>query len=264
MAVPYELLWWVAVLVVIGLAGLWLIAPRLAARSPAQTRDFAGRSQRIRIGSAALLVALVAVAVGARAAGAPLAPSDQPLVFGHAYGGDDPRLIALVDSNEGPQYDYAFAPGAEIRIGITLSNNGSVPLTVTGLAPEPITTVRALELRLPPGELTADLVPAYPDEGSDRWASEPFHAFDVPAHGEIGLVLAVTIGTCPAIPPVPTLAPEASLLPGSDPSLAGTVTGVGELNFEYVAVGIARTAAIELPFSMVVIGTPGTFGCPSA
>jgi hypothetical protein len=251
MAIPCDMFAAAAVLVTVGLAALWLAAPRI------------GHSLQLRIGSAAVLVALVAVGAGAHAAGAPLLPEDQPLAFGHSWSFGDPSLIA-VDSRT-QSYDFAYSPGAEIRLSITLANNGNAPLTVTGLAPEPISSIRSVDLRLPPGQLNSDLPPAYPNlvaPGSDRWASAPFHPFEIPAKDEVGLVMAVTVGTCSAISPVPTLAPSASLLPATDPSIGGTLTAVGDLPIQYTAFGIARTATIRLPFDVVIVGAPSIFGCP--
>jgi hypothetical protein len=256
-AIPYEALVGVAVIVVFGSAVAWLAAPMLAARYAT------GRSRGIRVVIGVVLAILVVATAGLRAAGAPLAPSDQPLQYGHAYGGDDPRLLSI-GRGPGTQYMYAYAPGAEIRTGITLANDGDVPLTVTGLEPASIPNVRSIELRLSPGAPTQDLLPVYPNEGSDRWSSEPFHPVEIPAHGEIGLGLAVTIGVCPGAPTRPTLAPGASLLPESDPSLGGVMAGIGELHIRYSAFGVARTAIVTMPFSMVVVGQPNVTGCAPA
>lgn len=77
----------------------------------------------------------------------------------------------------------------------------------------------------PDAELRTGLL--YPDEGSERWLSEPFHPFTMPAHTTADVGIAITLGTCPSAQAQPTRAPEASLLRDSDPALSG---GFGALD----------------------------------
>jgi hypothetical protein len=264
MAVPYEVFVVVVVGIVMGLLVAWrasdAITSRLWARAGGSA-DAKRRARHVRTGCGLVFAVVLVSTVGARWLGAPLAPADQPLQFGHASVTGGPALIASTSSAGDRSDDYAYAPGAEIRDGITLENNGDVPLTVTGLANDSIPFIRSLELRLPSGPLTQDIPPLYPNGGSATWASEPFHPFEIPAHGEVGLALDVTVGTCSTISPVPTLAAGASLIP-DDPSFWGALTAVSELHVEYEAFGLARTATIELPFREVVIGGREVTGCP--
>lgn len=265
MLLPYEVVGLAIALVVAGLTAASWVAPGLATRLPPTFpggSDPQRRTRQVRSASLALLAIVVVGAFVLRAAGAPLAPDDRPLGFGHAWGGDDPRLLAAMGLERGDQLFFAYAPGAEIRTGITLANDGNVPLTVTGLEPPLSPYVRSLELRLPPGTLSPDLLPVYPGEGV-RWTSEPFHPFDIPAHGEVALGLAVTLGTCTGMMPLPTLAPGASLLPESDPRLdLGGFDAVDALRIHYTAFGISRTATVTLR-SVLLVVTGAAGGCPS-
>ncbi len=263
MALPYDLVGLVFVLVVGGLMVAWWAAPALAAGLP---RKFTGetdplwRIRRVRRTVLVLLALVVAGAFGLRAAGAPLAPGDEPLGFGHAWGGDDPLLLGELDASPQGEIFFAYAPGAEIRTGITLANDGNVPLTVTGLEPPPHPVyVRSYELRLPPGAPTPDLPLVYPDEGAS-WTSEPFRAFEIQAHGEVGVGLAVTLNACPEMSPVPTLAPGASLMPAADPRFTRGFGAVDALRVRYTAFGISRTATVTLPMSLNVV-TSGVPEC---
>src|ERR1035437_9226574 len=86
-----------------------------------------------KVASAAVLAAIVVAALGLRYVGLPLAPSDQPLQFGKSYEVGGPNLLARVAGDPGSdEFDFAYAPGAEIRSGITLQNTGGLPLSVTG------------------------------------------------------------------------------------------------------------------------------------
>ena len=244
----------------------WHRAPSLGQRQPAALAGHPpAASRQVRRICALALVALAAGALGLNAFGAPLAPNSQPLTIGDAWGGDDPLLIAVSDVWPGTgQFQYAYEPGAEIRTGITLANQGNAPLTVTGLGPPAYGEyVAGYKFLLPPGPLTAELVPVYPGEGP-IWTSEPFHPFEIPAHGEVGLALAVDLRVCPQVIPGPTLAP------GASPSYAGLdyPDGFGALamlDVAYSAFGIARTASVPLQTTLdVVTGNPpgsGPGGC---
>ncbi len=194
MGVPYEIV--IAAYLVLGFV---LLVVWLSAGSVVRRRTLA------------LVAAVVALSFAWFVLGAPLRPDEQPLAFGDQYGGTDPAMLQSMAVGQGrTQYTYAFQPGAEIRMGITLANNGNVPLTVTGIGPPEFPIfVRDYKLLLPPGGLTSDLPALYPGF-YPTWTSEPFHPFEIPAASEVGLGLAVDLTTCPDLEPVPTLAPGAS------------------------------------------------------
>ena len=237
MGVPYELV---------------IAAYLVAAFALLFARLIAGPVIRRRILAPAVVLAaspFVLVALGA-----PLRPDEQPLAAGDQWGGYDPALLQIMDVGDGrSQFTYAFQPGGEIRIGITLTNNGNVPLTVTGVGPpvHPI-YVRGYKFLLPPGGPTPELVAVYP--GLDpTWTSETFKPFEIPSHSEVSLGLAVDLTSCPDLKPVPTLAPAASLLP--EDGLNNYATGFSAadvLQVDYAAFGITRTAAVQLGSHMTV------------
>jgi hypothetical protein len=259
-AVTYEVFEALAVLVVVGLLVAWRIAPALTRprwASPASSTDAESGSRRIRTAIAAVLVALLVAAAGLHQVGVPLAPFDQPLQFGHAYEAGGPSLLTRIAGRPGiDEFDYAYAPGTQIRSAITLQNSGGLPLWVTGLVNSSIPYVSSVALRLP-----AD--PVAVDTTLDSGVNGPFRSFQIPAHGEATLALVVTIGECSSIPPTPTLGPNASAFDGEKTSVGGVLTSVSELHIEYTVFGLARTATIALPFSQVVIGPQGTSGCPA-
>jgi hypothetical protein len=114
MAIPYAFVAFVAAVVTAALVAAWWHAPALArSMAPAPLRD----ARRIRRVSAALLGLLIVLAGVLNAVGMPLAPDANPLVFGGAYGGDDPRLLGFVPSypangtfGETALYAYVPAP----------------------------------------------------------------------------------------------------------------------------------------------------------
>ena len=202
----------------------------------------------------ALAIVLVASPFVLIVVGAPLRPDEQPLTFGDQWGGVDPSLIQVIDVGDGrSQLTYAFQPGAQIRMGITLANNGNVPLTVTGIeAPVHPIYVRDFKLLLPPGGPTQDLPALYPGL-TPTWASEPFRAFEIPANSEVGVALAVDLTNCPDLKAVPTLAPGASFIPNDDSFTYTTGFGAADIiQVDYAAFGISRTATITLPDYMNV------------
>jgi hypothetical protein len=218
------------------------------------------RSRTIRTASAAVLAAIVVATFGLRYVGVPLAPFDQPLQFGRGYEAGGPSLLARVGGQTpgSAEFDFAYAPGAEIRSGITLQNTGGLPLSVTGVAEDPIPYVSSVEFWVP-----AD--PTAPNAPLDSGVNGQFHPFTIPAHGEATLAMVVIIGKCPTIPPTPTQAPDASnaAVVGESPPSGGALTSVSEIRIGYTVLGLARIATIRLPFSQVVIGPPGTNGCPA-
>jgi hypothetical protein len=266
MAIPYEVLEPTFIAVVLGLAVLFVIAPALRLGP-----DTERRTRTIRLVTGTVLAIVIVGSLGLRALGAPIDPTSQPLHFGHSWSDGGPRLLAEMDlhpaSGQGfPAVEllYAYAPGAEIRAGITLANDGDVPLTVTGFDSPANPNVRSVELRLPP-QLSHNLPPPYPNEGTDDWSSEPFHPFEIPAHDEAGLAVEVTLGVCPGMTPVATLAPSASLIPASDPSLTGGFTALSDINVRYTALGISRTANIVLGGTIYIITSErNVYGCPPA
>ena len=263
MVVTYELVEGLAVLIVCGLLIVWRIAPSLARRLSANagsSTDADTVSRSIRTASAAVLVAIVVAALGLREVGVPLAPLDQPLTFGQSYEAGGPNLLARVAGHTmgSAEFDYAYAPGAEIRSGITLQNTSGLPLSVTGMAEDSIPYVSSVELRLPADPISSST-------SLDSGVNGPFHPFTIPAHGEATLALVVTIGECATISPIPTQAPDGSMgaVGGYSPSSGGVLTSVSEIRIAYAVFGLARIATIPLPFSQVVIGPPGTNGCPT-
>jgi hypothetical protein len=213
-----------------------------------------------------LAIALVAISFALFALGAPLRPDEQPLALGDQWGGDDPALIQILDVGNGrSQFTYAFQPGAQIRMGIMLANNGNIQLTVSGVGPPQFPIyVRDYKLLLPPGGPTRDMPALYP--GLDpTWTSEPFHPFEIPAHSEAGVGLAVDLTACPDLKAVPTLAPGASFIPNDDSYTY--VSGFGAADFiqvDYAAFGISRTATVELQASMnVATGNPSSDAPPN-
>jgi len=196
----------------------------------------------------ALVLVLVASPFALIALGAPLRPDEQPLTAGDLGGGDDPALLQIMDVGDGRfQYTYAFQPGAEIRTGITLANNGNVPLTVTGIGrPQFPIYVRGYKFLLPPGGPAPGPVSVYP--GVDpTWTSDPFKPFEIAAHSEVALGLAVDLTSCPDLKPVPTLAPGASFIPNDDSfTYVSGFSAADVIEVNYAAFGIARTAPVEL------------------
>ena len=227
----------------------------------------------IRVAAGIALALLVGGAFTFNALGAPIDPNSHPLRFGHAFGGDDPRLLVVRESPVSQttprlqEYDYAYAPGAEIRIAFTLSNGSGVPLTVSEVDANTSSGIGSIEFRLPP-RLSSDLPPTYPneypDQQPDAWASQQFHSFEIPAQGEVGLAVAVTL-QCPGASPAATLPPGASPLPASDPALTGGYDVLSVIEVRYAQLGIARTDLIALPFVMhVITSAKNVNGCPSA
>ena len=264
MAVPYAFVAFVAAVVTTVLVAAWWLAPALArstARAPLRN------ARHIRLVSAALLGLLIVLGGILNTTGMPLAPDAHPLVLGGSYGGDDPRLLGF-RGTPGTFVEtalYAYAPGAELRTGLTLANDGPAPLTVTGLEPTQGPNVRSLALLLAPGSLPTDLLPLYPGEGSERWLSEPFQPFTIPAHTTAGVGLAITLGECPSAHPRPTRVPGASLLPPEDPALGGGFGAVDTIRLDYTVLGIARTVDLRLPIVIAVVtDQPNVYGCPSA
>jgi hypothetical protein len=265
-AFPYEVVDPAFIALVAALVLLILAAPRLAGMG----RLFRGPRFRIVTGTA--LVVVVGGALGLTALGAPLDPEGRLMQFGHAFGGNDPRLLAMRSSQSLTgmlqEYDYAYAPGAEVRISFLLLNASKAPLTVSSIGAHTSANVSSIQFRLPP-ILNSDLPAAYPNEhpneSADAWASQPFHSLDIGAGEEVGLVAAVSRGACPGAAPVPALAPSASPLPNSDPRLGGGFDVLSVLQVHYVQLGIARTETIDLPFYMhAVTGQTNTYGCPPA
>lgn len=257
MGVPYQVVVGAYVLVATALLVAWLDAGDVAGRLP---QSLAARIEPdlragwVRWACLVLAVVLVASSVALVVLGAPLRPDDQPLGAGDQWGGDDPALLQILDRPDRAQFTYAFQPGGEIRMGITLANNGRVPLTVTGIGPpqHPV-YVRDYKLLLPPGGPTADLPALYPGT-VQAWTSEVFHPFEIPANSEVGLGLGVDLTSCPDLKPVPTLAPGASLFP--DEALNSYPTGFGAadvVQIDYVAFGISRTAELTLSAYMNVV-----------
>ena len=266
MAVPYEVVEPVFIVLVAALVLLILAAPRLAGMG----RLF--RGPRFRIVTGTILAVVVGGALGLSALGAPLDPGGRPLQYGHAFGGNDPRLLAM-RSTPGltgmlQEYDYAYAPGAEVRVSFLLLNASKAPLTVSSIDADTSANVSSIQFRLPPilnSDLPAAYLNEYPNESADAWASRPFHSFDIAVGDEVGLVASVTLGECPGASPVPTLAPSASPLPNSDPRLGGGFDVLSVIEVRYVQLGIARTETIDLPFYMhAVTGQINTYGCPPA
>lgn len=267
MALPYEVV--VPVFLTIAAAlGLGLVAaPRLTG---AVGRSWAGR---VRVVSGVALVVIVAGVSGLYALGAPIDPNSRPLQFGSAFGGSDPRLLETRDfPGTGvpglQEYDYAYSPGAQISNALTIANGSGVPLTLLAISAETQPGVSSIEFRLP-SRLSSDLPPTYENEYPDQppgiLASQPFHSFGIPARGEIGLAVRVTLGQCLGTQPVPTLAAGESLLPGSDPTLAGGYDVLTVIDVRYVQLGIERSETIALPFVMhVITSAKNVYGCPSA
>jgi hypothetical protein len=265
MAIPYEVAEPIFVAIVAALVLLVLAAPRLAGAGGIVS------GPRLRVVAGVALVAMVGSAVGFNALGAPLDPGRRSIQNGNGFGGNDPRLLAMRGSpsldGSGPEYeyDYAYAPGAEVRMSFTLLNFSNAPLTLTevdaGLGPN-VSSVRFL---LPPkvsSDAPAAYPNAYPNEPADAFANQPFHSVDMAAGAEIGIVVAVTLGQCPGASPVPTLAPSASLLSESDPSLYSGFNALSAITVRYVQLGISRSESLPLPFTMNAVTSPAsTYGC---
>jgi hypothetical protein len=259
--VAYELVEGFAVLIVAGFLLVLRMAPALARRltTAGSSADAEGASHRLRVASAAVLAAIVVAALGLRYVGLPLAPSDQPLQFGKSYEVGGPNLLARVAGDPGSdEFDFAYAPGAEIRSGITLQNTGGLPLSVTGVIEDSTPYVSSVELRLPADPISSNAE-------LDSAANNPFHSFTIPAHGEASLALVVTIGRCASIPSTPTQATGDSTAAADDhgPALGGALTSLSTIRLGYTVLGMARIATVRLPFRLVAIGPPGTGGCPT-
>ena len=259
MNVPYELVDVAFILGAIALLAAWRWAARLSARLPARwfaAADGAPRTRLARRATVGLMIILAVVFFGWRAAGAPLGPYDQPLNVAGAWGGDDPSLLSIQAANDGSsQFIFAFQPGGQIRTGLTLANNGDAALTVTGVEqPAHVGFDRSFELLLPPDPLGPDLPPVYPGVGP-VWTSEPFHPFQIPAHSDVGLGLAVNFDACPGMLPVPTLAPGATLEPSVDPSYTSGFTAASQITIDYTVVGIMRSAHLTLQSGLGVVTT---------
>lgn len=262
MNVPYELVDDAFILGAIGLVAAWRWAARLSARLPARwfaAADGAPQPRQVRRSAVGLLVILAVAFFGLRALGAPLGPSDQPLAFDGAWGGSDPSLLAIQVAGDGSsEFMFAFQPGGQIRTGLTLGNDGNAVLTVTGIEqPDHLGFDRSFELLLPPEPLGPDLPPVYPGVGP-TWTSEPFHPFQIPAHGDVGLGLAVNFDACPGMKPVPTLAPGSSLEPQVDPRYTSGFTAASEITIDYTVLGISRSAHLTLQSVLGVIMNSST------
>ena len=266
MAIPYEVVVPGFLVIAAGLALVFLTAPRLA--------EIGGilRATWIRIVSGIALAVLVAAALGLYALGAPIDPNSRPLELGHAFGGDDLRLLGMraVPGSGVPglqEYDYAYSPGAQISDAFTISNGSGVPLTVLAVNADTHPGVTSIEFRLP-SILSSDLPPIFENEYADQppghSASQPLHSFEIPAHGEIGLAVRVTLGKCKGTQSVPTVDPNQGLLPSSDPSLAGGYDALTVIDVRYSQLGIERTETMALPFVMhVITSEKNVYGCPS-
>jgi hypothetical protein len=225
-SIPYELVDVAFMLVALGL---------LAALRP------------FRRPAAILLVILLVGFLGAEAIGVPLGPDDQPLVLDGSWGGSDSSLLSVQqDATRFGQFTYAFRPGGQIRTGLTFENTGRVPLTVTGIE-QPVHTgfTRSFELLLPPGPLGPDL-PADSAEVGPAWTSVPFHPFEMPANSNVAIGLAVNLGDCPGMQPVPPLAPGSTLEPSIDSTYTTGFTAASEITIDYNVLGISRAARLTL------------------
>lgn len=240
-------------LVVLGLA--WRTAPSVAARL-GRPGSRAIRVVIVLIGAAGLVVAALIADV----------PSIGP---GHSWGGDDPRLIAIVSapstgliqfSNNAPvvlptgEFVYAYASGVEIRHGISLQNTGPVPITILGIGGMSSPFVQGVSLRLPAGGANGDVGALYPGLGTDPWLSEPFVPFELQPGEETAAGLALRLVSCPGAEPVPTLSP------GTDPAdqdpYGSGFTAVTSLSVRWSALGIERETQIDL-FAAIDVAVVG-------
>lgn len=245
LAIPPELAAVLAIAVLIALVQVWFMAPAVGAR-------IGRRPRTIRA-----LSVVSAVALGIGSALVADAPSIGP---GSTWGGDDPRLVAIVPVDGVDEvFVYAYERHAEIRQMISIWNTGPVPIIVLGLGAIRSPYVESVTLRLAPGGPTLDGVLLRMGAAGQRWFSEPFAPFELEPGQQTNAALAVRLTDCPAIRPVATLAPGIAM-----PSEAPTGTGFTVLDtllVHYSALGIEREAPVHVQAGISVAAADGTLSC---
>ena len=192
---------------------------------------------------ASIVMAAILVAGGA---GLLQVSQSTPLVYGPYVGGGSSFLGFAGDRDA--MYD-SYIPGAEEQVGISVMNDGDLPLTVTALdvdrfrAKEPAFSafVESVELRLPPGAT----------EWGGTW-TEPFHPFELPPRSFTSLTLVLKLRECPSTVAAGPPVPSPGSISGDYTPTTGTV-GFQILPFRYSVLGIERVADLRMNTTILFV-----------
>jgi hypothetical protein len=130
---------------------------------------------------------------------------------------------------ERPQETFQVAPSGILTFGFDVHNSAVVPITILGLAPEPM--FRAW------GEVQAVGLLRDPERTDihDAANTEPFHPVDVAPNERVFLIVAGRADNC-------------ALAPGSPPDPNGAGASLDRVTVAYEILGIRRVSSVELPF----------------
>lgn len=169
-----------------------------------------------------------------------------PLQYGSGFGSDPTHTLGYrMSAGGGPEETYmAFVPGGQLRLTLTLANNGQLPLTVTSFDTERFRVdqpagafVSSVEILLPPGATFGGWSPA-------DYHTEAFHPFELQPQSETEFALILHLKDCRSVAPGPTPAPDATSN-GTYLPTTGYVT-IGELPFRYSVLGVEREIDVPL------------------
>jgi len=247
-----------ALLIVVGIA---MVTRREARGSePPTTWSWLGlwasRPRRARAARFfAVVLAGVMIAVGC---GLLQFAQSTPLAYGSSFGGASAGLGARSGNGGGAgEAYYPYAPGGELDLLISLSNEGDLPLTVTSFDEERFLSeqpagryISSVELRLPPG--ASSMCDDYPPGGTQPTSlcTQPFHPFELlplqeGGYGETLLSMIVHLKSCPLVAPGPTPSPTTALTQ-QDYLPTTPYATFGELPFRYSVLGIERETDVRM------------------
>lgn len=259
LAVPLDGTGLVAVMAVLLLAAGLVIAVlarrsridarRAVAEAGAPSRFWGSRTPRawaLRGLGIVLAAALIVAACGLFQLG-----QSVPLHYGAKESWDSGYLGSRSSTGQGPGEVYErFVPGGRIELGVDLSNQGDLPLTVTSfdlqrfLGQPAGAFIAAVELRLPSG-------PTMGYSGRIDQYTQPFHPFELPPNGFSSLWLVLQLKDCTSVIAGPTPGPSAWSNSRYLPS-TGYAT-FGRLPFRYSVLGIERETDVPMNEAMSLV-----------
>jgi hypothetical protein len=213
------------------------------------------RKRAARVVGAFAAVALVVASVE-------LAPyvGSAPLTYGSFFG-TVPSSLGERSSTVGGEHEVyvPFVSGGEVRLHVSLMNDGNAPLTVTSFDLERFRVlqsagpyVASVEVLLPPGQ--SDICQVYKSGNAapeGDICSEAFHPFELAPQSETILVLVLHLAECPGVVPGPTAGPRAAAGAQTLPT-TGYVTA-GLLPFRYSMLGIERETDVRMTFAIGLV-----------
>jgi hypothetical protein len=184
-----------------------------------------------------------------------------PLTYGSFFGAVPTSLGERQGTSGGADEVYVpFASGGEVRLLVSLRNEGHAPLTVTSFDLERFRAIQpagpfidSVEVLLPRGQ--SDVCDLY-ERGTSvpvgDICSEPFHPFELaPGGSETVLALVLHLVECPAAAPGPTVGPPAATGVETLPT-TGYVT-MGLLPFRYSMLGVERETDVRMWISVGLV-----------